>query len=173
MSPASFAVVRPRICRECLRGLQSLIRSRSIHHTSKRLATEAAKFDSFFSRNEAWSKTGAFGTAPKSSATAEENWPSYAQPLPDSTHREGISDAYPPPETSVTYRPIPELTLKRRLKLYAQLSKSRLTALIVLTAMSSVAVSPVSVSVPVLLATAAGTTLCAASANARYSAFPV
>lgn len=58
------------------------------------------------------------------------------------------------------------LTPRRLLRIYSQLSKSRLTALIVLTAMSGVALSPLPASVPVLLSTAAGTALCSASANA-------
>lgn len=162
-------MARPSICRECLRGLRSFIRTRSIHNTSEVFSDQAVKFDAFFSRNEAWSRTGPFAipqerTSPAKNNNIEESWPSYTQP--DNAFKSEFNDAYPPPATSVSYRPVPELTLKRRFKLYAQLSKSRLTALIVLTAMSSVAVSPVSVSVPVLLATAAGTTLCAASANA-------
>lgn len=45
------------------------------------------------------------------------------------------------------------------------LSKSRLTMLNVLVAMSGVALSPLPTSIPVLLATATGTALCSASAN--------
>jgi protoheme IX farnesyltransferase len=73
---------------------------------------------------------------------------------------------YPPPHVPLTaYTPIPPLTLKTRLKVYMQLSKSRLTALVVLTAMSGVALCPLPATVPVLLATAAGTALCSACAN--------
>jgi protoheme IX farnesyltransferase len=57
------------------------------------------------------------------------------------------------------------LTLSRRLKIYSELSKTRLTILVVLTAMSGVALSPLPASIPVLLSTALGTTLCSASAN--------
>ncbi|KAJ7052524.1 UbiA prenyltransferase family-domain-containing protein [Mycena amicta] len=49
---------------------------------------------------------------------------------------------------------------------YAQLSKARLSALMVLTTMSGVALSPLPTTVPVLLSTAIGTYLCSASANA-------
>jgi len=45
------------------------------------------------------------------------------------------------------------------------LSKSRLSILVVLTAMSSVALSPLPTTIPILLSTAVGTTLCAASAH--------
>ncbi|KAF9067213.1 UbiA prenyltransferase family-domain-containing protein [Rhodocollybia butyracea] len=50
-------------------------------------------------------------------------------------------------------------------RIYWQLSKSSLTVLNVLTAMSGVALSPLPTTVPVLLATAVGTALCSASAN--------
>ncbi|KAJ6577247.1 UbiA prenyltransferase family-domain-containing protein [Mycena capillaripes] len=51
------------------------------------------------------------------------------------------------------------------LKNYAELSKSRLSLLMVLTTMSGFAVSPLPATVPVLLSTALGTALCSASAN--------
>lgn len=57
------------------------------------------------------------------------------------------------------------LTPARLTKVYWQLSKSSLTVLNVLTAMSGVALSPLPTTVPVLLATAVGTALCSASAN--------
>ncbi|KAJ3734162.1 protoheme IX farnesyltransferase [Lentinula guzmanii] len=57
------------------------------------------------------------------------------------------------------------LTPSRLAKVYWQLSKSNLTVLNVLTAMSGVALSPLPTTVPVLLATAVGTALCSASAN--------
>ena len=71
---------------------------------------------------------------------------------------------YPPPHVT-EYKPIPALTPARLLGVYSQLSKSRLTTLMVLTAMSGVAMSPLPTTVPVLLATALGTALCSASAN--------
>ncbi|KAI0059181.1 protoheme IX farnesyltransferase [Artomyces pyxidatus] len=73
--------------------------------------------------------------------------------------------AYPPPASLAAYRTAPVLTPARLLSLYAQLSKSRLSILVVLTAMSGVALSPLTTTVPVLLSTALGTALCAASAN--------
>ncbi|KAG8739765.1 Protoheme IX farnesyltransferase, mitochondrial [Ceratobasidium sp. 414] len=73
---------------------------------------------------------------------------------------------YPPPHIPLTaYTPVPPFALKTRLKVYAQLSKSRLTTLVVLTAMSGVALCPLPTTVPALLATAAGTALCSACAN--------
>lgn len=70
------------------------------------------------------------------------------------------------PSRAVAYKEAEILTPKTLLKLYAQLSKSRLTILVVLTAMSGVALSPIPTTVPILLSTAIGTTLCSASAMA-------
>jgi len=56
-------------------------------------------------------------------------------------------------------------SLSQLLKIYGQLSKSRLTFLILLTSMTGVAISPLPTTVPVLLSTALGTALCSASAN--------
>ncbi|KDN38421.1 hypothetical protein RSAG8_09515, partial [Rhizoctonia solani AG-8 WAC10335] len=73
---------------------------------------------------------------------------------------------YPPLHIPLSaYSPVPALTLKSRLKIYMALSKSRLTTLVVLTAMSGVALCPLPTTVSALLATAAGTTLCSAAAN--------
>lgn len=63
------------------------------------------------------------------------------------------------------YKRSEALTLRQLLKVYAHLSKSHLTILVVLTAMGGVALSPLPTTVPVLLATAVGTALCSASAN--------
>lgn len=63
------------------------------------------------------------------------------------------------------FKPVEKLTPTRLLTLYAQLAKSRLTVLVVLSAMSSIAVSPLPTTLPVLLSTAVGTALCSASAN--------
>ncbi|KAG6885061.1 hypothetical protein C0992_005495 [Termitomyces sp. T32_za158] len=73
----------------------------------------------------------------------------------------GISDS----PSSPAYRPSEALTPPRLLKIYAQLSKARLSTLVVLTAMSGVALSPLPASTPILLSTALGTALCSASAN--------
>ncbi|KAI0688093.1 protoheme IX farnesyltransferase [Cytidiella melzeri] len=67
--------------------------------------------------------------------------------------------------SSTNYKPSEVLTPRRLLKVYTQLSKSHLTTLIVLTAMGGVALSPLPTTIPVLLATAAGTALCSAAAN--------
>ena len=72
---------------------------------------------------------------------------------------------FPSPHGPALYKPNPPMTLSRLLGVYSQLSKSRLTSLIVLTAMSGVALSPLPATVPILLSTALGTALCCASAN--------
>ncbi|KAH6913257.1 protoheme IX farnesyltransferase [Coprinopsis sp. MPI-PUGE-AT-0042] len=63
------------------------------------------------------------------------------------------------------YKPVEDFTPKKLLKIYSQLSKTRLTVLVMLTSMSAVALSPLPTTVPVLLSTALGTALCSASAN--------
>ncbi|KAF9448623.1 protoheme IX farnesyltransferase [Macrolepiota fuliginosa MF-IS2] len=63
------------------------------------------------------------------------------------------------------YKKVDALSPSRLVKVYLELSKSRLTVLNVLTAMSGVALSPLPTTVPILLSTAVGTALCSASAN--------
>ncbi|TKY88318.1 hypothetical protein EX895_002670 [Sporisorium graminicola] len=77
------------------------------------------------------------------------------------------------PSTSFSaYRPVPPLSTATLPKLYKQLSKSRLTFLIVLTGMASYSLCPAALTVAVaspvttLLALTAGMTLCSAAANA-------
>jgi len=71
----------------------------------------------------------------------------------------------PAPAEVSGYRETEILTPRRLLNVYAQLSKTRLTTLVVLTAMAGVALSPLPATIPVLLSTAVGTALCSASAN--------
>ncbi|KAF8556162.1 protoheme IX farnesyltransferase [Imleria badia] len=70
-----------------------------------------------------------------------------------------------PAEPLPTFRESAVLTPKRLLSIYAQLAKTRLTVLVVLTATSGVALSPMPTTLPILLSTALGTALCSASAN--------
>lgn len=77
------------------------------------------------------------------------------------------------PSTSFSaFRPVPPLSTATLPKLYKQLSKSRLTFLVVLTGMAGYALCPASLTVAVaspvttLLALTAGMTLCSAAANA-------
>ncbi|KAG8213194.1 UbiA prenyltransferase family-domain-containing protein [Butyriboletus roseoflavus] len=73
--------------------------------------------------------------------------------------------AYKPVEPLPTFRESAVLTPKRLFGIYAQLAKTRLTVLVMLTATSGVALSPLPTTLPVLLSTALGTALCSASAN--------
>ncbi|KAI0077251.1 protoheme IX farnesyltransferase [Panus rudis PR-1116 ss-1] len=105
-------------------------------------------FTSFFFHNDQWN--------------SQSN-----KPLPTSIRRH--SQAIPAQSIAAVdvagFRPTVALTPRRLLKVYMQLSKTRLTTLVVLTAMSGVALSPLPATVPVLLATTIGTTFCCASAN--------
>ncbi|KDQ53121.1 hypothetical protein JAAARDRAFT_39497 [Jaapia argillacea MUCL 33604] len=117
--------------------------------TSTRLTSSLARpaaFTSFFFHNTQWS------SSPSSPSRPQTSW----APSP-----------YPPPTIPLsTYKPTQTSpSLLRTLSLYSELSKTRLTILNVLTAMSGVALSPLPTTVPVLLATALGTALCSASAN--------
>ncbi|KAF9474682.1 protoheme IX farnesyltransferase [Pholiota conissans] len=97
-------------------------------------------FSSFFFHNAQWApKLGAFSA---------------------------LNDALRPPPALASFRQIDSPSPTKLLKIYSQLAKSRLTTLVVLTAMSGVALSPLPATIPVLLSTALGTTLCSASANA-------
>ena len=119
-----------------------------IYRTSRSFATVASSrslaFASFFNPNERWSAKRPGHTQPNIVLNAQSTSP----PVPLSA-----------------YRPSPALTARALPKLYTQLSKSRLTFLVVLTSMAGVAISPLPASVPTLLATAVGTALCSASAN--------
>lgn len=68
------------------------------------------------------------------------------------------------------WRPVPTLSLRRRIALYKALSKFRLSSLVILTAMGGYTMVPaaslsLAFSLPNLLSTALGTLLCAASTN--------
>lgn len=72
-----------------------------------------------------------------------------------------FKNTIPPTTSQPVFKEIESFTPK----VYQELSKGRLTTLVVLTAMSSVAISPFPTTLPVLLSTAVGTILCSASAN--------
>ena len=137
-------------------------------------STASAAFTSYFWRNDQWLPvTRRRIQTPRRDFAAQAQAVSVAAVAPSRSPSETILDtlalqssSYPPSVSQVPYKPIPPLTLPRLLSVYSQLSKSRLSVLIVLTAMSSVALSPLPTSVPVLLSTALGTALCSASANA-------
>ncbi|KAI9639312.1 UbiA prenyltransferase family-domain-containing protein [Dioszegia hungarica] len=71
----------------------------------------------------------------------------------------------PPSATLESYKPNPPLTLRRRIGLYSQLSKRNLSILMTLTATTGLALSPLPLSVPLLLNLSVGTFLVSAAAN--------
>jgi heme O synthase-like polyprenyltransferase len=71
----------------------------------------------------------------------------------------------PPLAPAEAYRPHPPLTLRRRIGLYSQLSKRNLSILMTLTATTGLALSPLPVSIPLLLNLTIGTFLTSAAAN--------
>lgn len=143
----------PYVCARCATRPSSF---RSLS-TAVRGKSNSVAFTSFFFHNGQWSAAAS---------------PKPAKVLPvHSVRRVALpataeSDARPPASAPLAgYRPVEVLTPRRLLKVYTQLAKSRLTVLVVLTAMAGVAVSPLPTTVPVLLSTAVGTVLCSASAN--------
>ncbi|OBZ72666.1 Protoheme IX farnesyltransferase, mitochondrial [Grifola frondosa] len=135
------------ICRNCAANISRFAQTRSASTLAKR---PPAKFSSFFLHNNVWAHQ-------PNNAT-----PLASRPTPQTVRGNVVAATSP---SLPAYREAEVLTARRLLKIYAQLSKSRLTVLVVLTAMSGVALSPLPTSVPVLLATAIGTALCSASAN--------
>ncbi|TIB93992.1 putative protoheme IX farnesyltransferase [Wallemia mellicola] len=77
-----------------------------------------------------------------------------------------------PNNRRIAWKKLPRLSIQQRFKLYKQLSKSRLTFLVVLTSMAGYALCPDSPAIgykeelTTLLSTAGGVALCSASANA-------
>jgi len=156
------------------RGRRSLFTSRAPRDVTSTLRTAIAN-STFFSDNVRWQ--GAMLAAGVSPGP-EEREVELESRLDVSKPRETEGPSPPrssPPSTSLAttspsipleaFKAHPPLTPSRLLRVYSQLSKARLTTLIVLTAMSGVALSPLPATVPVLLSTALGTFLCSASAN--------
>lgn len=108
-------------------------------------------FTSFFYHNAQWST---HNDRLKPSEISRVRGIAHAVSEPDAVH-------VPP----TGFKEVELLTPRYLWKIYAQLSKSRLTMLVVLTGMSGVALSPLPATVSILLSTAVGITLCSASAN--------
>ncbi|KAJ1021142.1 hypothetical protein NDA16_003928 [Ustilago loliicola] len=143
--------------------------SRSIH------TQVAAKRD--FSTSSGKSATVAASSSPSSSAAADEALDSSSfAPLSDDPtvvdlrSLSGLRSREPSTSFS-SYRPVPPISTATIPKLYKQLSKSRLTFLVVLTGMAGYALCPASLTVAVaspvttLLALTVGMALCSAAAN--------
>ena len=146
--PVESSVFRDDLSPQKMARLNALLSSWRICTASRSFAAVASPrslaFASFFNPNERWSGSR----------------PGHPQPNVALNARSSL-----PPAPLSAYRPSPALTARTLPKLYTQLSKSRLTFLVVLTSMAGVAISPLPASVPTLLATAVGTALCSASAN--------
>lgn len=140
------------VCRSCAASLRHARQPLQIRLASTLVDRKSTNFSSFFFDNHRWLATPRSVSAPQRST---------AQPI----RGHSIDAVYSPEAPATTFRQAEVLTPRRLAKIYAQLSKSSLTVLVVLTAMSSVALSPLPTSVPVLLSTALGTALCSASAN--------
>ncbi|KAF8526041.1 protoheme IX farnesyltransferase [Hysterangium stoloniferum] len=97
-----------------------------------------------------------------------DNTPPHSVHLPAQTGPDAVKALHDDPHFQhdmTMLKPNPSFTISHLLKIYGQLSKSRLTFLIVLTSMSGVALSPFPTTVPILLSTAIGTALCSSCAN--------
>ncbi|KAI0749888.1 UbiA prenyltransferase family-domain-containing protein [Daedaleopsis nitida] len=140
------------ICRSCAAGIRHARRPTQIRLASTAVAPKGTTtFTSFFFDNHRWAALPKHASVP---------------PGPGQSVRgHSVGAVYSPAESGAAFRPAEVLTPRRLARIYAQLSKSNLTVLVVLTAMSSVALSPLPTTVPVLLSTAIGTALCSASAN--------
>ncbi|KIP10967.1 hypothetical protein PHLGIDRAFT_100217 [Phlebiopsis gigantea 11061_1 CR5-6] len=142
----------PYICARCATRPATLTR---LLYTVARDKSTPAAYSSFFFHNAQWST--AASSRPTSVPTTH-----FARQVALPQSSAVPEDARP----LAGYRPTEVLTPRRLANVYVQLAKSRLTVLVVLTAMAGVAVSPLPATVPVLLSTAVGTVLCSASANA-------
>ncbi|KAF7967478.1 hypothetical protein HWV62_34081 [Athelia sp. TMB] len=121
----------------------------SLRHSS---TTVKAEFSSFFFHNDQW-------------AASRDRVKLADRPRPRRITQVATAETAVAAQGSLEgYQKTQVLDARNLLKIYAQLSKSRLTTLVVLTAMGGVALSPLPTTIPILLATAVGTTLCSASA---------
>ena len=143
------------VCRSCAASLRHARKPAQIRLASTLVDHKPINFSSFFFDNHRW-------------AASPRNVSLFPRTTSQPIRGHSVGAVYSPtaeaPATS--FRQAEVLTPRRLAKIYWQLSKSNLTVLVVLTAMSGVAMSPLPTSVPVLLSTALGTALCSASANA-------
>ncbi|KAH9902544.1 protoheme IX farnesyltransferase [Cubamyces lactineus] len=143
------------VCRSCAASIRNPRKPLQIRLASSFADRKSTRFSAFFFDNLRWLPA---------SKTAS---PSGVSPVQSVRGHSADAVYSPPAETSVrSFREAQVLTPRRLAKIYWQLSKSSLTVLVVLTAMSGVALSPLPTTVPVLLSTALGTAFCSASANA-------
>jgi len=147
----------PYTCKRCTTSLARAVPQRRAIQSLSTLATpKSLAFASYFFHNSKWANP----------ASPDRTSLPHARPLAlvAATHDDSLSSVS---STSlpVAWRRTEVLTPRRLLKVYSQLAKSRLTVLVVLTAMGGVAMSPLPTTASVLLSTALGTALCSAAAN--------
>ena len=148
----SLAAALPAyVCRSCAATLRRGRPPVSARPASTLVGAKRTTFSAFFFDNRRWA-------APAKNVQAS--------PRPVAHAVRGHSVGAVPLEDGQAFKQAQVLTPRRLARVYVQLAKSNLTALVVLTAMASVAISPLPTTLPVLLSTALGTTLCSASANA-------
>ncbi|KAJ9100509.1 hypothetical protein QFC21_003549 [Naganishia friedmannii] len=95
---------------------------------------------------------------------------SHTMPKPYRYHLPGFPDIdlptiQPPTQDIQAYKAYPPLTVSRLYKIYLQLAKNRLSVLVTLTSTTGLALSPLPLSIPLLLALTTGTYLTSAAAN--------
>ncbi|KAH8094580.1 protoheme IX farnesyltransferase [Cristinia sonorae] len=141
------------VCRRCRPTV--VTRAASTLTSQKSLA-----FASYFFHNTRWTTPGPAHQSSSPHAAPTRRVAQVATPVDDAQHLPPSSTAIP-----IAWRRTEVLTPRRLLKVYAQLAKSRLTVMVVLTAMGGVAMSPLPATASVLLSTAVGTAFCSAAAN--------
>ncbi|TCD62890.1 Protoheme IX farnesyltransferase, mitochondrial [Steccherinum ochraceum] len=146
-------------CRRCTANIAStsarrcLARSASTYTRPKSVA-----FASYFFHNSRWTSYASPGRLPVPS-------PVPARRVAQVAGQDDISYTSSITTPPIAWRRSEVLTPRRLFKVYAQLAKSRLTVLVVLTAMGGVAMSPLPATASVLFFTTVGTTLCSVAAN--------
>lgn len=141
-----------------------------------RIHTSQLRSNSLLARNHFLLQHPSFGRSLQTTAAAQDPTLSEAPQAEIPINGTKVANQLPPvnitppvttypPSTATDFKAVHALTPTRLLGVYSQLSKARLTTLVVLTAMSGVALSPLPATLPVLLGTAAGTALCSASVN--------
>lgn len=116
--------------------------------------------------------TSALGASPSKMSAALSHDPS--SPKPSSIPPANAPTPVPSPPASSptpTFQPLPLLTPRRVFNLYLQLTKSRLTTLVVLSSTTGLALSPIPTDLSVLLSLAVGTFLTSGAANSINQLF--
>lgn len=145
-------------CRRCTASLTRPVANVAVSRSvSSLVRPKSLAFASYFFHNSRWSNPSPLDRSPPPLSARQLAQVATA----DGSSLSNASAAHTP----VAWRRTEVLTPRRLFKVYSQLAKSRLTVLIVLTAMGGVAMSPLPTTASVLLSTTVGTALCSAAAN--------